>query len=130
MAPSSWPLIIRNDIKHAASLSGALDLTHTMQLFPDDFKKAFGTIEQAQGSINDLFKLASDTAALGADAPLLYQCCGTEDFLYEDNIKFRDHAKQLNLPLTYEEEPGDHSWGYWDDKIRRVLEWLPLQSTR
>ena len=114
----------------AASLSGAMDLTHTMQLFPDDFKKTFGTLEQAQGSINDLFKLASDAAAPGADAPLLYQCCGTEDFLYEDNIKFRDHAKQLNLPITYEEEPGDHNWGYWDVKIRRVLEWLPLQSTR
>ncbi len=59
---------------------------------------------------------------------MLFQCCGTEDFLYEDNIRFRDWARELGLELTYEEEPGDHEWGYWDKKIQRVLEWLPLRT--
>ncbi|MBW7461863.1 esterase family protein, partial [Paenibacillus sepulcri] len=58
----------------------------------------------------------------------LFQCCGTEDFLYQDNLRFRKHAGDLKLPLTYEEEPGSHDWGYWDRKIQRVLEWLPLHE--
>lgn len=111
----------------AASLSGAMDLESVHRRSGDDFKKVFATLEQAENSSNDLFKLARDTAALvDQQAPLLYQCCGTEDFLYEDNIKFREHARKLKLPLTYEEEPGTHEWGYWDRQIKRVLEWLPL----
>ncbi|BBH19958.1 esterase [Paenibacillus baekrokdamisoli] len=114
----------------AASLSGSLDISSVHKLFSDDFKKSFGSMEQAENSSSDLFKLARDVAALGDKAPLLYQCCGTEDFLYEDNIKFRDYARELNLPLTYEEESGTHEWGYWDKQIKRVLEWLPLDLNR
>jgi S-formylglutathione hydrolase FrmB len=46
--------------------------------------------------------------------------------LYEHNIRFRNHARELGLPLTYEEGPGFHEWGYWDASIQRVLAWLPL----
>jgi len=38
--------------------------------------------------------------------PKFYQWCGTEDFLYQDNLRFRDFAKAQKLPLTYEESPG------------------------
>ena len=34
--------------------------------------------------------------------------------------------EKLGLDFTYEEGPGNHSWPYWDDKIQRVLEWLPI----
>jgi putative tributyrin esterase len=56
--------------------------------------------------------------------PRLYQWCGTEDFLYQDNLVFRDHDARLGLGLTYEEGPGTHEWQYWDTQIQRVLEWL------
>jgi S-formylglutathione hydrolase FrmB len=47
--------------------------------------------------------------------------------LYDDNRRFRDHLRDRGLNLTYEEHPGrDHEWGYWDQQIRRVLDWLPL----
>ena len=55
--------------------------------------------------------------------PKLYQWCGTEDFLYQQNIKMRDHLQQLEYDLTYEESPSDHEWKYWDEKIRSVLQW-------
>ncbi|MNO08323.1 hypothetical protein D3C81_2309100 [compost metagenome] len=60
--------------------------------------------------------------------PLLYQCCGTEDFLYKDNQTFRKACAKTSLSLTYEEGPGEHEWGYWDTKIRDVLAWLPLSK--
>ncbi len=56
--------------------------------------------------------------------PRLYQCCGTEDFLYADNIRFRDAIRKLPLDLTYEEGPGEHVWAYWDKMIQNVLAWM------
>jgi S-formylglutathione hydrolase FrmB len=58
---------------------------------------------------------------------ILYQCCGTEDFLYEDNKRFLEFSKGLDLKLTYEEGPGTHEWGFWDKYIQNVLNWLPLK---
>ena len=46
------------------------------------------------------------------------------------NRRFREHAKTLGLNLTYEEEPGIHEWGYWDQKIQRVLEWFPIKKSK
>ena len=47
--------------------------------------------------------------------------------VYEDNIKFRDLAHTLKIPLTYKEGPGEHEWGFWDNAIREVIDWLPIE---
>ena len=65
----------------------------------------------------------------GVELPKLYQCCGTEDFIYESNITFRDYARSLGVELTYEEGPGVHNFDFWDPYIRRILDWLPLTGT-
>ncbi|MBB3113486.1 S-formylglutathione hydrolase FrmB [Paenibacillus phyllosphaerae] len=110
----------------AASLSGAMDMNHFYTHFKTEFERIFGTKDTFTGSQDDLFALAAQLAKSDAKRPALYQCCGTEDFLYEDNVKFRDYLRQHQIDVTYEEEPGEHEWGYWDMKIKRVLEWLPL----
>lgn len=116
----------------AASLSGALDIVDSARSIEGnkkyEWENVFGDINNLAGSRNDLFYLAKETAKLGEQAPALYQWCGTEDFLYEQNIKFRDYAKELKLNLTYEEGPGVHEWDYWDKQIQTVLKWLPLQK--
>jgi putative tributyrin esterase len=88
----------------------------------------FGDLTALPGSDNDTFALASEIAHSTGPRPRLYQCCGTEDFLYNVNVKFRDHARKLGLDLTYEEGPGEHEWGYWDKQIQHVLAWLPLAA--
>jgi putative tributyrin esterase len=113
----------------AASLSGALDIDWAVHNVPgNEFQWLLGDSESIAGTGLDLFYLAGQLAASGKEQPKLYQCCGTEDFLYQDNIRFRDHCRGLGLTFTYEEEPGTHDWGYWDTKIQRVLEWLPLEG--
>lgn len=115
----------------AASLSGAVDLEWAIRNVPGgEFHWLLGGKESVAGTGLDLYHLAEELAASGKEKPLLYQCCGTEDFLYQDNIRFREHCRKLGLALTYEEEPGIHEWGYWDTKIQRVLEWLPLEGGR
>lgn len=113
----------------AASLSGALDAKATFKnMRPQAFAMTFGSEEEFDGSVNDLYHAAAQVAASGGPKPRLFQCCGTEDFLYDMNRDFLRHAQELGLDLTYEEGPGSHEWGYWDRMIQRVLEWLPLEK--
>ncbi|MGE4565662.1 MAG: esterase family protein, partial [Victivallaceae bacterium] len=57
-----------------------------------------------------------------------FQCCGTEEFLYQDNLKFRDHIEKLGAySYQYRECPGAHTWEFWDEHIQRILKWLPLR---
>jgi len=116
----------------AASLSGALDIRELIKVHDDpeneswlaSMRDIFGDLRKVPGSKHDLFKLAEKVAG-GAEKPRLYQCCGTEDFLYADNLRFRDYLKTLPLDLTYEEGPGEHNWAFWDRMIQNVLAWLP-----
>lgn len=114
----------------AASLSGALDLSalahHREELLPE-WASVFGPENTLAGTEDDLLHLAATSAASGVALPKLYQCCGTEDYLYPANQNFRAQAQKQGLPLDYYEGPGDHEWGYWDREIQNVLEWLPLE---
>ncbi|HEX7432329.1 MAG TPA: alpha/beta hydrolase family protein [Anaerolineaceae bacterium] len=118
----------------AASLSGALDIVREMQN-PDpdwqiEMRAIFGDVDSVEDGPNDLFNLARRVAASEGPRPHLYQACGTEDFLYKANLSFKGLAEELELDLTYSEEPATHEWGYWDRQIVQVLEWLPLEKAR
>ncbi|HNS01376.1 MAG TPA: alpha/beta hydrolase family protein [Anaerolineae bacterium] len=116
----------------AASLSGALDQAGAMQqdepAWRAEMENIYGDLDQVVGSANDTMHLAAQVARSSGPKPRLYQCCGTEDFLYGHNLRFRAHALALGLDLTYEEGPGGHDWGYWDRMIQRVLAWLPMED--
>ena len=110
------------------SLSGALDaadtaINNTVPATRRYWEDVFGPAEDVSGSENDLFAAAT---ALTDPAlrPRIYMWCGTEDFLYAQNIRMRDHLRALGYDLTYEESPGDHQWQYWDKKIADALDWL------
>ena len=133
---AKWTLDRPQDLIAGVSLSGVLDIKQritslhqeteetslrrkTMRLVLDD-----QTPEQAP---ENLFRLL-DARATDQNCPPLRVCCGTEDFLYEDNIAFRDYAASLQLPIDYHEGPGDHNWAYWDQEIAPALYWLLEQG--
>ena len=110
------------------SLSGALDaadtaINNTVPATRRYWEDVFGPAEDVSGSENDLFAAAT---ALTDPAlrPQIYMWCGTEDFLYGQNTRMRDHLRALGYDLTYEESPGDHQWRHWDKKIADALNWL------
>jgi len=127
----------------AASLSGALDVQETVRAhgrredkaFLVEMRNVFGDSGKVSNSKHDLLKLAGKVSK-GPIKPRLYQACGTEDFLYADNIRFRDHVRnadnirfrdhvrKLPIDLTYEEGPGEHNWVYWDKMVQNVLKWM------
>ncbi len=114
----------------AASLSGALDITALRDdrevEWMAEMRNIFGDLDHLAGSDNDLLHLAAQVAQSDQPKPKLFQWCGTEDILYEDNVRFRDFVQKLPLDFTYSEAAGDHTWGYWDAQIQTVLDWLPL----
>ena len=116
----------------AASLSGALDVANLANLKGDpvwenEMRTIFGDLSRISASENDLFYLAEQVAASDQPKPRLYQWCGTEDFLYPSNLRFRDFMQGLPLDFSYSDGPGDHTWRYWDSEIEKVLDWLPIE---
>ncbi len=114
----------------AASLSGALDIVEDYKRNEKEnervvpvFAGIFGSAAQLEGSENDLLALADRLAADKEKQPRLFAWCGTEDFLYQGNLRAWEHVKKLGYDLTCCESAGDHQWKYWDEKIKDVLQW-------
>jgi S-formylglutathione hydrolase FrmB len=118
----------------AASLSGAVDAAELCRMRTEtgdaaavrEHQAMFGADLRIEGTDSDLFALARRAA--GPGAPRLFQYCGRQDFLYAQNLRFRDHLRALGLDLVYREDDGAHTWDRWDEWIARVLEWLPLRA--
>ena len=113
-----------------ASLSGCLDIVSTVErrgIGSDLYwQSIFGSAEELRGSDDDLFALA-DKLSKSDIRPALFACCGTEDFLYEDNQNAVKYMQSLGLDLTYRESAGSHSWEFWDHWIKEILAWLPIK---
>ncbi len=113
----------------AASLSGAVDVARRaedpQEDFHRDFVNIFGPQPGVAGTRDDLFFLVRNRAREGGELPRLHQCCGEDDFLFEENIRFRDHLAAHGLPATWQSDPGyAHTWDYWDLRIQTVLAWM------
>ena len=53
-----------------------------------------------------------------ANPPQLYWiACGVEDFLYEDNVIYRQYLDEKKYPYEYHESAGGHSWENWIDYL-------------
>jgi putative tributyrin esterase len=110
----------------AASHSGALSFARETW---DEARLVFGPSpgDRELRRDNDVFRLAMARreAGSGWNGPALYLDCGTEDFLYDANARFRAFLREIGVPYEYHEFPGGHTWDYWDarlpDELRFVL---------
>ena len=113
-----------------ACLSGVLDIQAFAarimagkwpDMAPKEMELLFGA--QGPGREYDVISLGQK-AAQAPNRPRLIQLCGTEDFLHEDNQKFRRALEAANYGHTYMEAPGDHEWPYWDKAIQYALQFF------
>ena len=104
----------------AAGLSSVADIK--TELFKDHLNNLLnGNVEKIHE--NDLYHLIKEKEN-EVNKPRLYSWCGTEDFLYKDNIEFKTYMEKYDYDFTYRESSGDHGWEYWDKEILAVLEWM------
>lgn len=112
-----------NLFSSATSLSGVMDVANIDRWFKNEATKnnVFGSPDKVRGSDDDLFHLIENSSS---PRPRLLQICGTEDFLYEENLKFKKALNTQSWDYTYHEEPGHHTWDFWDRNIQRALNWM------
>lgn len=107
-------------------LSAVLDMVSKVQKKDHSkvtpiFHAAFGDnlkLDKTDNDISFLLKMSIDNPI-----PRLYQFCGTEDFLYKENVQFRDLARALHIDLKYIENIGDHTWPCWAEQIKYYIPW-------
>lgn len=127
-----WALRFSDHFAAAASLSGVTDIASRLENPAGDlgpFKLVFGD-KEIRDTEDDLLWLLDQGNKSDKPKPMLYQSCGTEDFLYQENINFKNACEKTTYELTTDFSPGNHTWDYWDEKIQDVLRWLPLNDKK
>ncbi|CAN5524464.1 alpha/beta hydrolase family protein [soil metagenome] len=99
-----------------ALLAGSRDRPHSDE--QAEFRRIFG--DNPQGTDHDLLALA-ERAARDGDFPKLLIDCGKQDYLIDDNRKFRAALKNQRIPHEYREFPGGHDWDYWEHHVQDAL---------
>ena len=92
------------------------------------FEVLFGNLDQLIGSDKDYKALLLSLKEKQAVIPMIYLACGTEDFLIAQNRDYRDFLTEQDVQVTYEEGSGGHEWNFWNTYIKKVLDWLPLET--
>lgn len=120
----------------AASISGVVNINivnspenfEEKQKLKREFELIFGNLKNIKNTENDLFQLLAKLKNKKVEIPALYQCCGRDDFLYQNNLEFKAFCRENKIKLEYnEEENAAHEWDYWDRKILDVIRWLPIK---
>jgi len=114
----------------AGSISAALASSWTddaLKKWPQTLQDSTVTVFGPPGSptrkANDIFELLRGQSAARVTAlPYFYVDCGTEDLTLPDNLQLVELFREKKIPHEYRELPGDHSWQYWDQEVKEVLE--------
>jgi putative tributyrin esterase len=115
----------------AASFSGALDIIQCSKLDPAHNKEIMSyDLEKIKNSENDLIFVLNQLIREKKEVPMLYQSCGTTDFIYPMNQKFKRELQGLpqTFQYTYEEWKGVHDWDFWEESLKHALEWFDLKK--
>lgn len=88
------------------------------------YRECFGEPEKAEKSDANPEVLVERLKASGRPIPKIYMCCGTEDFLLEENRSFHQFLTRQEVPHVYQEGPGRHDDAFWDEYTPRIIEWM------
>lgn len=108
--------------KYAAigSFSGAVSVVDMSE------NKEEGALSEYSAGLLDPKFLAKKINEDGRMFPKMYIACGEEDFLYKDNIAFKDQLIELGADVTWISLPGyTHEWRFWNLQVEKFLEWIP-----
>ena len=74
----------------------------------------------------DPFRLAEKVAKEGKKFPKVYLACGCKDKNHAIDEKYRDFLRGLGADVTWDEDPRyAHEWPFWDEQIRKFLDFIP-----
>lgn len=105
-----------------AGLSSVADIVGLTDTFRDVYIPIFGEELNIPDEENLFFLTQSYNN--NPNKPRIYMGVGTEDYMYKENIKLKEHIESLDFDFTYRESSGTHCWEFWDEYIQYVLEWM------
>lgn len=112
----------------ACFMSSAVNIDRLLNYDWPDFKMSgiIGDVSSTAGTSLDIKKIVEDgLEKVGIKGlPKLYMMCGTEDFIYEENVAFKAFLKSKDILFKYEEGPGEHDYAYWDQGILKAIQWM------
>ena len=134
---------LRNGLKYHETfgavicLSGAL---HVLENPEESRADSFAHEEGYFGNLVEAAKSDKNPAVLieqlkearkkdpSVNVPTVFQACGTEDGLLEVNRLYHKRMEESGMDIVYYESKGGHEWDFWDEWIKKALDWLPLEE--
>lgn len=128
---------LRNGLKYSENfgqilaLSSALIIDNIIDISPgftDDiadysyYTRVFGDLKQLKDGDKDPEYLIKKMKKNRRPIPDIYMACGTEDFLLKENRRFHEFLVNKNIKHEYVEGPGEHNWDFWDEYIKKGIE--------
>jgi putative tributyrin esterase len=117
-----WALHHPDRFAAVASLSGAVDVRTLLPERPEIYRRVFDERLGPDDILEDLLQQRRSVAL-----PPMFVGCGTDDPLYDENVRFADQAVAAGVDVQTDFRPGAHEWTVWDATIAAVLAWLPLR---
>lgn len=88
------------------------------------YRECFGDLETVEESDSNPEVLVRRLKEQGGRIPEIYLCCGTEDFLLENNRAFHRFLESISVEHRYTESKGAHDWGFWGEYSGKILRWM------
>ncbi len=115
------------------ALSSAYIIHEVAKMKPDEgndvanyayYRSVFGDPETLLERDENPEVLVRKLKAAGAKLPEIYLCCGTEDFLIENNRGLHRFLEAEGVPHEYRESKGIHDMVFWHEYIAKIVEWM------
>ena len=94
------------------------------------FEDVFGDLDKVMDSDKNLAVLAKQVLDRGNNTPNLYIACGYNDMLVYGNRKLSSKLNEMGYKHVYEEGAGTHDWTFWNNFLKRGLDYLNLVPDR
>lgn len=93
---------------------------------PEEHKEWVGVFghrsEPVRGEdLKVLAKSLGESKAMN-EKPIIHMTCGKQDFLYEDNIDFKNFMMGEAFDFHFYEKDGVHNWYFWNDSLKLMLD--------
>ena len=125
---------LRNGIVYSDTFSHVIGLSSAVHHMEEGDTERF-MVESLFDDLDEALKTDANPRVAFADMvkdnrpiPKFYLSCGTEDGLYDANVRFREFLKENGADVTWDEEKRGHDWDFWDSQIKKVIDWLPLDE--
>ena len=103
-------------------ISGRIEKEHLPSVPLSYYRTVFGPADQVANSVKDPVFLAKKDLEKGC-FPRLFLSCGTEDFLWRNNLSFHEELEKMGYPHTFWTAPGVHNFDFWNQALPAGLDW-------